>query len=364
MGLAPMDELADVLHNLIAYFVERQRLVGLALLELRPRFVSFGGQDRFSGIDIAPYLEAYYERESKLQKGKSSQTGIWKEDWEHWIHGLGCRLTNLRTREPIEWDAPDLKEFSPDWFENHLEWRLRKESNDPFVKRYAQLKPEPFAVNQAFNSLVDRNVVRLLQYGKYLLLENQYSPTDNTMIPLKVVEAFLRLIEHYRVRRDIAIEAMVDLRPDIVLYKATERTDKPEVAAQLKRLCEGREQEFIGWSIVTGQWGEWNYEIRHYTITLKHQTTGETVLWRSIDPQFVDFGSFQMHLNWRFIHESEDTDVSICLEWVKDYLNSKSITFSKSLYDVTGVSRLMGNLINQRAITLKLDGDDTIITYR
>jgi hypothetical protein len=359
MGVDSVEELATVLHSLIAYFVERQRLVGLALLELRPRFVSFGGQDKFLGIDVAPYLEAYYERESR-----ASQKGIWKKDWEHWIHGMGCRLTHLQTGEPIEWDAPNLRELDLGWFDNHLRWRLEKEPHDPSIKRYAQLSPPKLMVNQAINILVDRQVILFRQSHRCLLLEEQGSFLEHEIIPQHVVEAVLSLVENYRVRRDIAIEAMVSLRPDIILYKANERSDKPDVAAHLKRLCEGREQEFKGWSIVKGQWGEWNYEIRYYTITLKHQTTGETLLWRSIDPQFIDFGSFQIHLNWRFIHETEDTDVNICLAWVKDYLNGKSLTFSQSLYDITGVSRLMGNLIDQRAITLKLDGDDTIITYR
>ena len=57
-----------------------------------------------------------------------SQRGIWRDDenneWQYFLHGGGCRLTNMKTGEPIDWDCPDLNSYDKYKFLHHLEWQL------------------------------------------------------------------------------------------------------------------------------------------------------------------------------------------------------------------------------------------------
>jgi hypothetical protein len=78
--IAMTEDIVDALRNLIAYFVERQRLVVLAMLDVHPFALKVGGSCVFN-IDLAPYMTAYHDRESTATS--SLQRGIWKGQWEY-----------------------------------------------------------------------------------------------------------------------------------------------------------------------------------------------------------------------------------------------------------------------------------------
>lgn len=126
-----------VFRNLILYFIERQRLVVLAVLDLSPKLLTMDQSANFPSIDLEPYIDRFYERLGNIKSGESFQSGIWKNDWKHWLHGKGCRLTHIQTGERLDWDAPDAHAFRIEWFWNHLDWRLENESDDPFVAQAA-----------------------------------------------------------------------------------------------------------------------------------------------------------------------------------------------------------------------------------
>ncbi len=70
--------------------------------------------------EIRPDFLGAAPRPTKAQI-RATQRGSWGE-WSYYIHGRGCRLVHARTREPIEWDSPDLQTFDPSWFAHWLEW--------------------------------------------------------------------------------------------------------------------------------------------------------------------------------------------------------------------------------------------------
>ncbi len=124
-----------VFRNLILYFIERQRLVMLAMLDLNP--IVLQGAVNLPSLDLEPYIKRFHNKLGNLKQGESYQVGIWKNDWKHWVHGIGCRLTHIHTGEYLEWDAVDANGFDMGWFCDHLMWRLEHESDDPFVAQAA-----------------------------------------------------------------------------------------------------------------------------------------------------------------------------------------------------------------------------------
>jgi hypothetical protein len=122
-----------IFRNLIAYYIQRQRLVVLALVDVCSAALANAGVTSILGIDLAPYIEAY-------EDGHYTQIGIWKNDWQYRHHGIGCELRHLKTGEYFDWDAPDPDAFYMGVFSDHLKWRMKYEADDPYVKAYAQRK--------------------------------------------------------------------------------------------------------------------------------------------------------------------------------------------------------------------------------
>jgi hypothetical protein len=127
--------------NLIAFFLERQRVVALAMLDIHPGPLQMAGT-HILGIEIEPYVRTWRGKMKRSRRFRRNwQSGIWRGEWKHFAHGFGCLLTNLHTGEPIEWDAPDLQAFEKWWFWNHLEWRVKQETDPHIVEtRLEQLQ--------------------------------------------------------------------------------------------------------------------------------------------------------------------------------------------------------------------------------
>jgi hypothetical protein len=88
------------------------------------------------GAEFVPGEEALIEAIKRNAERQYPQRGTWGEndEWEYYLHGGGCLLTNKETGEPIDWDCPNLKSFDEFFFRTHLEWQL--EASD----RKAELK--------------------------------------------------------------------------------------------------------------------------------------------------------------------------------------------------------------------------------
>ncbi|MDX2138158.1 MAG: hypothetical protein SF123_08680 [Chloroflexota bacterium] len=159
------------LTSLIAYYIQRQNLILLAMLDVHPFPLLMGGEV-VGGVHVQPIIALYRERESNLAPGGTLQFGIWKRDWKYRVHGIGCQLVHVQTHEPLEWDAPDPVAFRFDWFYEHLLWRLMHEADDPHVRQFRAIQAH---------------------YKSYAALES-YAKSHNLM--LEGQDGLCKLVEH------------------------------------------------------------------------------------------------------------------------------------------------------------------------
>ena len=126
----------------ITYFVSRQELVAQALKDFGLDLNIIGilgaggwtlGSEGAKDFFTVPTTKLEGDFINALQKmaesniPKLNQTGQWtdKNDdvWDYFMHGGGCRLTNKKTGEPIDWDCPNPMYFDAFKFCFHLKWQ-------------------------------------------------------------------------------------------------------------------------------------------------------------------------------------------------------------------------------------------------
>lgn len=139
------------LRNALAYFIERQKLVAQAMMELGldlnevGEFGEFGPivwawnpqSENIASQDVIPeqieksndpYEQKMIQLAIQASERKLQQSGIWidseKNDWKYFLHGSGCLLVNLKTGEPIDWNCPDVNRYDIWKFMSHLMWQL------------------------------------------------------------------------------------------------------------------------------------------------------------------------------------------------------------------------------------------------
>ena len=92
--------------------------------------------------------------------GNIPQIGMWSknnETWHYFCHGYGCRLINLESLEPIDWDAPDLNEFDVYSFLNHLKWLIQHRPGE-LPKLFQELPEEEGFLERIVLNTVDKLV--------------------------------------------------------------------------------------------------------------------------------------------------------------------------------------------------------------
>jgi hypothetical protein len=134
-------QIKDELRNALAYFIERQKLVAQAMMELGldlQEVAEFKALAWASGkkSDIAlnieeiedPYTRKIYRVAKRASERNLSQSGIWrdgkKNEWRYFLHGGGCRLTNSATGEPIDWNCSNVMLYDKYFFIRHLNWQI------------------------------------------------------------------------------------------------------------------------------------------------------------------------------------------------------------------------------------------------
>jgi hypothetical protein len=129
MGL---NKIQQQIFVLIQQFLERQALVLEVLEDLRPDIVL---QSRsHNKKSTREYLLEI--QKLRRQYSKIPNPGFWGEnqEWEYYIHGLGCRLKHVITAEVIEWDLPDLNIFDSFWFIAYIEWLFKSNIEDDNIQ--------------------------------------------------------------------------------------------------------------------------------------------------------------------------------------------------------------------------------------
>lgn len=328
---ASISDFFEIVRNLIAYFILRQQLVLVAMVDVNPKFLY-----KLTQIDIEPYAQLHRERLLDYKRAKAEgkldevpTLPIWKGDWECFAHGHGCRLTHLRTGEPIEWDTPDAQGFRIDWFMNHLEWRLKNELHDPYVQQcnhwLKSRQEDTDAVQKAVYAMIDLGIVSTKQNHICTLAGNQQNMPQRIIdLSDEVINAMLNSLLYYRQRQEIAILAMIDLRPDFIFQVVNDSFTSSETAERLHNLCSDIEKPPERKSkIQSGMWQEiWEYDIRYATVTLTHKTTSEIIRWTVSDPLLIDYSGYNQHLLWRNSTNNQDQDTEIMHQWMR--LNAKN----------------------------------------
>jgi hypothetical protein len=121
MGSGEDELMTTIVEIWIQAFIDRQPIVYRALSHLRPDLLMIAeAQSRETKLECIRLMENYRDVPS---------TGIWidseGENWDYFVHGLGCRLISLVDGEPLEWDAPDVNSFEDEWFLNWAAWRIK-----------------------------------------------------------------------------------------------------------------------------------------------------------------------------------------------------------------------------------------------
>jgi DNA-directed RNA polymerase subunit L len=368
-GFSP--EFLNTIYNLINYYILRQQLVMLAMVDVNPRALS----SQVLGFDIKPYIQIHREKLREKSKKILSDASfkedkpetIWKNDWEYFAHGNGCRLTHLQTGERIEWDGPNPKVFDIHWFLYHLDWRLINETTDPYVKAcnewFDGQKADLDIIQKSIYWLVDEGKLRLRQDGR-CYVGNKSQTESNIIDDLKeVIQAFQDLMEDYHDRQDIAVQAMVELRPDFIIEAAENPFTLPETAQNLKILYRHLDSKpKRGSNIQSGQWNEiWEYDIRYGSCSLVNISTREPIRWSISDPNNIDYHGFVNHLQWRLETDTENNNILSILQWINDQDFGISPSANQSALISTGLHRLWNVLIENHIISFQGNKKGNII---
>lgn len=94
-----VDTLSSAVYLLLERFIQRQQLAFDVIQKFRPHL-----------IDPT-------KRRPTKEYASATQWGYWGQDneWNYFLHGVGCRLIHAITGEPIDWDVSDLDRFDPYW---------------------------------------------------------------------------------------------------------------------------------------------------------------------------------------------------------------------------------------------------------
>jgi hypothetical protein len=361
-----MDEFLVTLENLVAYFVQRQRIVVLAMLDIHPTVLGHTAQ-RLLGINLEVYQKVHREKRNSLARTKDDNAirslfdGVWKNEWQFFRHGGGCKLTHLRTGEPIEWDAPDPQAITTHRFLDNLAWRLNNDMDDPFVSRCQQWLEEEHCglndVKQVLYIMIDKGIL-FLKLDHTCCLASQRD-VEQYAIPDTVAQAAKNLITYYKQRQQIVIDAMVELRPDIIRFRSEARFLDAAVAARLRELVKNGDIAFQGWTFTKGELGNgsWDYELGHTRLTITNKITHEPLTWAASDPSAVELDGFHQHLLWCIKYHSDDENIKACANWQKAWTQTyhpKRIT-SETENWLFHPWTLLDILAEQQIIVLKQD---------
>lgn len=125
------------------------------------------------------------------------------------------------------------------------------------------------------------------------------------MMQLEPIEsAVYSLIKKYVKRQSIVLEALKDMRPDIVRRWMEPHAPKDISEATVDYYC----------LHPIGTWGsdrEWDYFIHGWGCRLTHKQTGEPIEWDVGNLKIFDKNWFLNHLKWQLENNNEDDDIQI-----------------------------------------------------
>lgn len=150
--------------RMISHYIIRQQIVVELLLEYGTGLMKHYGVDIILDIDIEK--QRIFWEQNYL--GNIPQIGIWRDEWEYFMHGRGCRLTHKTTKEPFEWDAGHPKSFYLGSFYTHAQWRTLHDPQHDDILLY---KSKIVDIKETFNLMENIDMlVRDPLHGTYFLV--------------------------------------------------------------------------------------------------------------------------------------------------------------------------------------------------
>lgn len=154
MQEAELNKIQLTILRLLETFITRQYLVFTAMQEIAP--------DKLYDIPRAMIESEIDGVLRHIPKPRPDYCGS-NNEWKVWVHGIGCKLTNVESGEPIEWDAPDTQVFDAYWFSNWLTWHLK--NSEPTDATTALLTRHLAETDSDVKTLVFETVNQLLKAG-------------------------------------------------------------------------------------------------------------------------------------------------------------------------------------------------------
>jgi hypothetical protein len=152
---------------IISYLNRRRETVVQIMIERRAPLIKHYNIDKILKVDIEPYCQDFYEN----QEIYTIQRGIWKGEWEHYFHGIGCRLTHIQTKEYFDWDVSDPRYFDMGEFAYHLVWKMQQEIHNPNIAILRSLD----WVDSDYWDAITGVLNQLLQAGVLAKIRTEYS---------------------------------------------------------------------------------------------------------------------------------------------------------------------------------------------
>lgn len=169
-----MFSMSDTVEELIIEYVERQQKVVEIVRLLRPDLFLRAIGDK--SID-----EFYSCFDTKLNEVRLPKCGVIDDEYskiEYWFHGNGCRLDNMKTGEPLEWDEPNQYVFDIYWFINWVEWFITTEEAVSILPKFKDDEGNiTIAIKKAIQQLTELGKVenRDISLTKFILnIHNSY----------------------------------------------------------------------------------------------------------------------------------------------------------------------------------------------
>ena len=123
--------------RLVHHYLHRRReTVIVALVEMRPDLLRQENVEQL--FDLPDLDQRIANFVSRYNRGEVAFRGIWRDVWDYRLHGIGCEMRHRQTGEYLDWDINNPNTFYTSEMDNHLQWRMTHQPDDPDISRYMQ----------------------------------------------------------------------------------------------------------------------------------------------------------------------------------------------------------------------------------
>jgi hypothetical protein len=155
-----LNPIQAAIYTLVVYYIQRQQTVRMVFEDLRPEWLEFE-----EALSRGAHDDAVMSIAIRMKQNITSPLGRWgtHQEWRYQFRGKGCLLTHYHTREPIQWEIPNIYRFDRRWLTDHMYW-LFGQSNG--YNAAALFKSRISSINGDLGGFVDIVLSELIHMGK------------------------------------------------------------------------------------------------------------------------------------------------------------------------------------------------------